>query len=209
MMTTISFLNRSFGTVVIFIVFLNCLHQCQCRVITTDTSSYPLYKVTKRSKRRSAAQLTTTTSISASTKNNEQLFGRPPYRNLSPVFKNGALFNARSFLPDNGRFLRGRHPLMVLGLAAAAVVTTTTSIHTLVHAEPIRRAVYFWFHAGPIVAHYKFTQWWLDTTKAPVAKRHYIYQQLHDRYSVPSLHIILHLKGMMTVDKFNHLRRLD
>lgn len=112
------------------------------------------------------------------------------------ILKYGALINVGKYLLDNDSFLRRSPSSVVLALGAAAILTTASSVHHgLIYGEPVRRAVYFWFHAGPIVAHYKFTKWWLDTTKAPVQKRHVIYKRLHDRYSVPSLKIILHLKG--------------
>jgi aarF domain-containing kinase len=63
-------------------------------------------------------------------------------------------------------------------------------------SEPARRAVYFWRHAGPMVVHYKFTEWWLEKSEAPLERRNLVYGKLHDRYSEPSLEIILHLKGL-------------
>jgi aarF domain-containing kinase len=63
-------------------------------------------------------------------------------------------------------------------------------------SEPARRALYFWRHAGPMVVHYKFTEWWLGKSEAPLERRNHVYGKLHDRYSEPSLQIILHLKGL-------------
>ena len=63
-------------------------------------------------------------------------------------------------------------------------------------SEAAQRACYFWKRAGPIVGHYKFTQWWLNTSKAPIEKRHVVYKSLHDRYCGPSLELILSLKGL-------------
>jgi hypothetical protein len=45
-------------------------------------------------------------------------------------------------------------------------------------SKPIRRALYFWSRAGPIVAHYRFTQWWIQ--KYPKEDRDQIYERLHD-----------------------------
>jgi aarF domain-containing kinase len=66
----------------------------------------------------------------------------------------------------------------------------------VVASEPARRAFCFWRHAGPMVVHYKFTEWWLESSQAPLEKRNHVYGKLHDRYSQPSLEIILQLKGL-------------
>lgn len=63
-------------------------------------------------------------------------------------------------------------------------------------SESFSRAIYFWFHAGPVVAHYKFTRWYLEKTKAPLEKRDLVYNSLHDKYCIPCLDIALHLKGL-------------
>ena len=63
-------------------------------------------------------------------------------------------------------------------------------------AEPVRRAIFFWRHAGPIVAHYKFAQWWLESSQASQEKRDQVYDRLHNRYCGTSLHIMMHLKGL-------------
>jgi aarF domain-containing kinase len=63
-------------------------------------------------------------------------------------------------------------------------------------SEPARRAMYFWRHAGPMVVHYKFTEWWLGKSEAPLERRNLVYGKLHERYAEPSLEIILHLKGL-------------
>ena len=76
-------------------------------------------------------------------------------------------------------------------LAAAAFATIGKSLQS----EAFQRAMYFWVHAGPIVAHYKFTRWWLRKIKAPLERRDRVYNALHDRYCVPSFRIALHLKG--------------
>jgi len=63
-------------------------------------------------------------------------------------------------------------------------------------SEAAQRACHFWKRAGPIVAHYQFTQWWLNTSRAPIERRHVVYKTLHDRYCGPSLELILDLKGL-------------
>jgi len=59
----------------------------------------------------------------------------------------------------------------------------------------VRRAFFFWRHASPIIVHYKFTQWWLEASRADRKTKDRIYDRLHDRYCEPSLNIILNLKG--------------
>lgn len=66
----------------------------------------------------------------------------------------------------------------------------------LVQSEALQRALYFWVHAGPIVAHYKFAKWWLTKTKAPLEKRDQVYQSLHNQYAGKSFEIALKLKGL-------------
>mmetsp|Transcript_81788 Transcript_81788/g.237139 ORF Transcript_81788/g.237139 Transcript_81788/m.237139 type:complete len:598 (-) Transcript_81788:312-2105(-) len=65
-----------------------------------------------------------------------------------------------------------------------------------IQSESVRRAAYFWFHAGPVVLHYKFTRWYLTTTNASLEKRNSVYNSLHDRYCNRCLDIALHLKGL-------------
>ena len=74
--------------------------------------------------------------------------------------------------------------------------TTTTAAAPAVGSQPIRRALYFWTRAGPIVVHYKFTQWWLRNS--PRTHRDQVYDRLHDTYCQPSLQICLHLQGLFT-----------
>ena len=62
------------------------------------------------------------------------------------------------------------------------------------HQHPIRRAIYFWTRAGPIVLHYRWTQWRLR--HAPKEERDRVYQQLHNAYCYPTLQICLHLQGL-------------
>jgi aarF domain-containing kinase len=78
-------------------------------------------------------------------------------------------------------------PLLIL--TAALCVKTLTS-------EPVRRACYFWKEAGPIVAHYRWTQFILAATNADRAHRDAVYARLHQRYAQPTLEIALKLKGL-------------
>jgi len=78
-----------------------------------------------------------------------------------------------------------------LSLASALVY-----IGHQIQSESVKRAMYFWFHAGPIVLHYKFTRWYLSRSRAPLQKRDRVYNALHDRYCQRSLDIALHLKGL-------------
>jgi hypothetical protein len=77
-------------------------------------------------------------------------------------------------------------------LAAAALVQVSNCLRS----EALSRAVHFWVKAGPIVAHYKFTSWWLRKIKAPLEKRDDVYNILHNRYCNPSLDLVLDLKGL-------------
>jgi hypothetical protein len=72
---------------------------------------------------------------------------------------------------------------------------TVGYIGNMLRSEAIRRALYFWIHAGPIVAHYKFTRWHLSKTRAPLEKRDRVYNALHNKYCHKSLAIALTLKG--------------
>jgi hypothetical protein len=81
-------------------------------------------------------------------------------------------------------------PFLIVGSAAA-----TRGV--LQGQETLRRCFYFWTKAGPIVAHYKLTQFWMEhVTKPEKAHRDSVYERLHDKYSQPSLRIVLHLKGL-------------
>lgn len=57
-----------------------------------------------------------------------------------------------------------------LGRTGGLVLVGSTAIHLInkLRSEAFKRAIYFWYHAGPIVVHYKFTQWFLTKTKAPL-----------------------------------------
>jgi len=69
-------------------------------------------------------------------------------------------------------------------------------IRRLSRSEPVRRAVYFWVHAGPIIAHYKFTNRVLNLKRADKATRERVWNTLHDRYAQPSLDLIFALRGL-------------
>jgi ABC1 atypical kinase-like domain len=77
-------------------------------------------------------------------------------------------------------------------------IATFYVVHKVRTSEPMQRSIYFWTHAGPIVFHYKFTQWWLSTVKYPnnIEKRHTIYEKLHNQYAPATYKIILHLRGL-------------
>eukprot|EP00521_Asterionellopsis_glacialis_P015007 CAMPEP_0195309038 /NCGR_PEP_ID=MMETSP0707-20130614/38535_1 /TAXON_ID=33640 /ORGANISM="Asterionellopsis glacialis, Strain CCMP134" /LENGTH=781 /DNA_ID=CAMNT_0040373333 /DNA_START=574 /DNA_END=2919 /DNA_ORIENTATION=- len=64
--------------------------------------------------------------------------------------------------------------------------------------ESLRRALYFWIHAGPILCHYKFKSWWLHSKyrKASLAERDVEFSKLHAKHAEPILQIILHLQGL-------------
>lgn len=83
-------------------------------------------------------------------------------------------------------------PSLLVGTAA------TGGLLRFLHSnrEATRRAIYFWSRAGPMVIHYRFTQWWLEASHADRPKRDTVYNKLHNRYCHPCLDIILHLKGL-------------
>lgn len=79
----------------------------------------------------------------------------------------------------------------------ARTAATAGLLHFLhSNREATRRAIYFWTRAGPMVIHYRFTQFWLEASHANRQKRDHVYNTLHDRYCHPCLDIILHLKGL-------------
>ena len=90
-------------------------------------------------------------------------------------------------------FRGGGGPLWLFAGAIALVQTIKT-----IQSEPFQRSLYFWIHAGPIVAHYKFTQWYLQKWKKDVSLEHRnaVYERLHNRYCQPSLQLALQLKGL-------------
>ena len=89
-------------------------------------------------------------------------------------------------------------------LSGAACYLATK--YAISRSEAAQRACYFWKRAGPIVVHYKVSQWWLNLSKAPIEKRNIVYKSLHDRYCGPSLELILSLKGLY-VKVCTHLQR--
>ena len=64
------------------------------------------------------------------------------------------------------------------------------------HSEAFRRAAYFWTTAGPMIGHYKWTQWWLGVSRAERHHRDAVYERLHNRYADPALGVVTHLKGL-------------
>ncbi|KAG7356579.1 ABC1 family-domain containing protein [Nitzschia inconspicua] len=82
--------------------------------------------------------------------------------------------------------------LLIMRIGGVALVC----IGKMIQSEAVQRALYFWVHAGPIVAHYKFAKWWLTKTKAPLQKRDRVYQRLHNQYAGKSFDIALKLKGL-------------
>ena len=92
---------------------------------------------------------------------------------------------------------RGGNPLVNNPLfLAAAGVGGLRIVGGILTSERFKRAMYFWKHAGPVVAHYKFTQWWLTISGAPLEKRDYVYESLHNRYCDSTMELVLHLKGL-------------
>lgn len=66
--------------------------------------------------------------------------------------------------------------------------------HRVQQSEPLRRATYFWRHAGPIVLHYKWVKRSVRTKSR--SERDTAFEKLHDKYNQPALNIALHLKGL-------------
>eukprot|EP00531_Pseudo-nitzschia_arenysensis_P009620 CAMPEP_0116122852 /NCGR_PEP_ID=MMETSP0329-20121206/4433_1 /TAXON_ID=697910 /ORGANISM="Pseudo-nitzschia arenysensis, Strain B593" /LENGTH=704 /DNA_ID=CAMNT_0003616723 /DNA_START=143 /DNA_END=2257 /DNA_ORIENTATION=+ len=63
-------------------------------------------------------------------------------------------------------------------------------------SEAVRRAARFWVKIGPVVAHYKFTRWWLRTSKADLEHRDAVYGKLHEKYAPITMQVALNLKGL-------------
>ena len=81
-------------------------------------------------------------------------------------------------------------PLTAFFLSATIIAKASSS-------EPLKRAAYFWTHAGPIVGHYMHTQWRVTRMRQSTKEdRERIYTALHDRYAQPALDLILHLRGL-------------
>ena len=96
-----------------------------------------------------------------------------------------------------------QYPPSTTVLTSAAIITAAGVLGRFIRStqspvSPVRRALYFWRHAGPIVAHYRFTQWWLErtTTSEDREYRDAVYGRLDRRYCQPTLDIILHLRGL-------------
>jgi aarF domain-containing kinase len=82
--------------------------------------------------------------------------------------------------------------LSALGIVAAAAAKTTLS-------PPVRRAAHFWKEAFPIVAHYRFAQWWLDrvaSADTDKGRRDQAYGKLHRKYCHPTYRLMLDLRGL-------------
>lgn len=47
-----------------------------------------------------------------------------------------------------------------------------------------------------MIAHYKWTQWWLSASHADRPHRDVVYERLHNRYAEPALAVVIHLKGL-------------
>lgn len=90
-------------------------------------------------------------------------------------------------------------PLAFSPVTSGGIVLLASAIGYIGHklnSEAVKRALFFWVHAGPIVAHYKFTRWYLHKTNAPLERRDRVYNSLHDRYCDKCIDIALHLKGL-------------
>jgi hypothetical protein len=87
-------------------------------------------------------------------------------------------------------------PSVRLVLGGLMAILAWQSIEKLHKSEPVRRATYFWRHAGPIVAHYKLTNNWLSLCRADQEDRDRAFEVLHDQYAQPALNIALHLRGL-------------
>lgn len=82
--------------------------------------------------------------------------------------------------------------LILIGTGLLAAGTAVKCLRS----EAVRRAVYFWTTAGPMIGHYKWTQWWLGASRADRAHRDVVYERMHNRYAEPALDIVVHLKGL-------------
>mmetsp|Transcript_24238 Transcript_24238/g.35916 ORF Transcript_24238/g.35916 Transcript_24238/m.35916 type:complete len:620 (+) Transcript_24238:134-1993(+) len=65
-----------------------------------------------------------------------------------------------------------------------------------VAGENVYRAFRFWQKVGPIVAHYKFTQFWLNARQASPELRSQTWNKLHHLHAPTSLDVILELRGL-------------
>mmetsp|Transcript_8367 Transcript_8367/g.17754 ORF Transcript_8367/g.17754 Transcript_8367/m.17754 type:complete len:440 (-) Transcript_8367:822-2141(-) len=63
-------------------------------------------------------------------------------------------------------------------------------------ADAALRAFSFWRSAGPIVAHYKLTGFWMNARGASPDRRAEVWEALHEAHSPEALDIILRLRGL-------------
>ena len=82
--------------------------------------------------------------------------------NLSSILFSGVLA-----LPSKHWVFHGTAGMLVSGAALRKIQTS----------EPIQRALYFWKHAGPIIAQYKFTKWWLNVQRIHGLQREAIFEE--------------------------------
>lgn len=70
--------------------------------------------------------------------------------------------------------------------------------------QVVTRAGRFWWKVGPIIAHYKFTQTWVEVRRKETIfssglsrqRVDEIYEELHDKYATAGLDIILEMRGL-------------
>ncbi len=83
-----------------------------------------------------------------------------------------------------------RHPKWIL--VGGVVYQSQKALRS----EAFRRAARFWVKIGPVVAHYKFTRWWLRKSKAELEHRDLVYSKLHETYAPITMQVALDLKGL-------------
>ena len=83
-----------------------------------------------------------------------------------------------------------RHPKWIL--VGGVVYQSQKALRS----EAFRRAARFWVKIGPVVAHYKFTRWWLRKSKAELEHRDLVYSRLHETYAPITMQVALDLKGL-------------
>jgi len=106
--------------------------------------------------------------------------------------------------------LMSYHLLSYPRAARATSVDIDENNHYNPHAKKmnfrqvVTRAGRFWWNVGPIIAHYKFTQSWVEMRRT---KSRYssglsrqrvdeIYDELHDKYATAGLDVILEMRGL-------------
>lgn len=97
---------------------------------------------------------------------------------------------------DCKKFQYERPWIIAVAVGLALIILAILVVQRVSCNEPLSRALYFWRIIGPIVAHYKFTAWWLKRTDATKEHRDEVYKCLHDRYCQPAHQVLLDLKGM-------------